>query len=257
MATGRKLVSDVRGMHKILSTDSLITDRVIFSEIRNNALLLIKRETNLRKLWATDTIFTPIPCLEMIEVPISECCNYVDPCTIARSKYKLPRISEGNYQYIIQGVYSINIMGGIGTKFKEISINRYINLLKLPIVKKEYYFWISNDYLYITNPSIQSVRIAALFEEDIPNYIMYPDCGCGGVEVTDEEWCKNPLDKELSLPGYLEKQVLELTSQKLLNTYFRLKSDTKENGVDEQAPIQTYYNRAGGGMNQQQMSNES
>ena len=50
MATLRKLVSDVRSTHKILSTDALITDRAIASEVRNNALMLIKRETNLRKL---------------------------------------------------------------------------------------------------------------------------------------------------------------------------------------------------------------
>ena len=144
MATGRKLVSDVRSLHKLLSTDSLITDRAIYSEIRNNTLMLVKRETNLRKLWATDTLFTTIPCLEMIEVSISECCDYVDPCSIGRSKYKIPRISEGNYQYVIQGVYSINAMNGRGSKLKEITVNRYINLLKHPIIKKEQYFWISN-----------------------------------------------------------------------------------------------------------------
>ena len=78
MATLRKVVSDVRAMHKLLSTDNLITDRAVASEIRNNTLLLVKRETNLRKLWATDTVFTTIPCLEMVEVPISECCEYVE-----------------------------------------------------------------------------------------------------------------------------------------------------------------------------------
>ena len=41
----------------------------------------------------------------MVEVPISECSDYVDDCTIARSKFKIPRIAEGNYQYVIQGVY--------------------------------------------------------------------------------------------------------------------------------------------------------
>src|SRR6188768_1243269 len=145
MSTLRKLVSDTRGMHKLLSTDNLLTDRLIASEIRNVSNLLVKRETNLRKLWATSTIFTSIPCLELVEVPISECCDYVDDCTIARSKYKLPRISEGNYQYVIQGVWSINAMGGKATKIKEISINRYLNILKLPIIKKEMYFWIYND----------------------------------------------------------------------------------------------------------------
>jgi hypothetical protein len=234
MATLRKLVSDVRSMHKMLSTDSLITDRVIASEIRLSSLMLIKRETNLRKLWATSTIFTTIPCLEMVEVPISECCDYADPCTVARSKYKLPRISEGNYQYVIQGVYSINAMGGKGKKLKEITINRYINLLKLPIIKKEEYYWIVNGYLYVSNPLLQGIRIAALFEEDIPNEILYPECDCGK-DYPIEDLCKNPLDKEFALPGYLEKQVLELASQKLLSTYFRIKTDMTDDGVDGQA----------------------
>ena len=236
MATLRKLVSDVRSVHKILSTDSLITDRAIASEIRNNALLLIKRETNLRKLWATDTLFTTIPCLEMVEVPISECCNYVDECSIARTKFKLPRVSEGNYQYVIQGVYSINAMGGQGKKLKEITVNRYINLLKLPVIKKEEYFWISNGYLYVNNPLLKSIRFVALFEEDVDNEIMYPECGCGTPQYTVEQLCQNPLDKEFALPGYLEQQVLELTSQKLLSTYFSIKTDMTFEGIDGQAP---------------------
>jgi len=235
MSTLRKLVSDVRSLHKMLSTDNLITDRVIASEIRNNTLLLVKRETNLRKLWATNTLFTTIPCLEMVEVPVSECCNYVDSCMIGRSRYKLPRISEGNYQYVIQGVYSINAMGGVGTKFKEITVNRYVNLLKLPIIKKEHYYWIMNGYLYITNPLMQAIRISALFEQDVPNEVMYPECDCGTPQPTDEEWCKNPLDKDFALPGYLESQVLELTSKKLLSTYFQVKTDMTEDGIDGQA----------------------
>jgi hypothetical protein len=235
MAILRKLVSDVRATHKILSTDALITDRAIASEIRNNSLMMIKRETNLRKLWASDTLFTTIPCLEMVEVPISECCEYADPCTVARTKYKLPRISEGNYQYVIQGVYSINVMGGKGTKLKEITVNRYLNLLKLPIIKKESYFWISNGYLYVSNPLVQSIRMVALFEEDVPNEIMYPDCDCGTAYSLDD-YCKNPLDKEFALPGYLEQQVLQLTSQKLLSTYFNIKSDMSNEGIDGQAP---------------------
>jgi len=234
MATLRKLVSDVRSTHKIISTDALITDRAIASEVRNNAIMLIKRETNLRKLWASDTLFTTIPCLEMVEVPISECCEYADPCTVARTKYKLPRISEGNYQYVIQGVYSINAMGGKGTKLKEITVNRYLNLLKLPVVKKESYFWISNGYLYVSNALLKSIRVAALFEEDVPSNIMYPDCDCGTAYTLDD-YCKNPLDKEFSLPGYLEQQVLALTSQKLLSTYFQIKTDMSNEGIDGQA----------------------
>lgn len=235
MATLRKLVSDVRSMHKLLSTDSLITDRAIASEIKNNSVMLIKRETNLRRLWATDTLFTTIPCLEMVQVPISECCDYTDPCTISRSKYKLPPISEGNYQYLIQGVYSINAMGGTGKKFKEITINRYTNLLKLPIIKNEAYFWIHNDYLYITNPMLKTARISAFFENDVPNTITF---GCSNQDIDTNVYCMNPLDKEYGVPGYLEKQVLELTSQKLLQTYFRINDDKTSDNKDDQVSKQ-------------------
>lgn len=234
MSTYRKLVSDVRAMHKLLSTDSMITDRAIMSEVKNNAFLLIKRETNLRKLWATDTVFTTIPCMELIEVPISECCDYVDPCSVARTKYKLPRITEGNYQYLIQGVYSINIMSGQGKKLKETTINRYVNLLRLPVIKNEEYYWITNGYLYVNNPLLKGIRLVALFEEDVPNEIMYSPCACG-TDYTDEQLCMNPLDKASPVPGYLEKQVLELTSQKLLSTYFQIKTDITNDGVDGQA----------------------
>jgi len=234
MATLRKLVSDVRSTHKILSTDALITDRAIASEVKNNALVLIKRETNLRRLWASDTLFTTIPCLEMVEVPISECCEYADPCTVARTKFKLPRISEGNYQYVIQGVYSINAMGGKGKKLKEITVNRYLNTLKLRLIKKESYFWISNGYLYVSNPLLKSIRLVALFEEDVPNEIMYPDCECG-TDYSLEDLCKNPLDKEYAIPGYLEQQALAMTSTKLLSTYFQIKTDMSNEGIDGQA----------------------
>jgi hypothetical protein len=237
MATLRKLVSDVRSMHKLLSTDNLITDRAVASEIRNNSLLLVKRETNLRRLWATDTLFTTLSCLEMMEVPISECCDYVDPCTVSRSVNKLPRIAEGNYQYIIQGVYSINAMGGNGTKYKEITINRYMNLLSLPIIKNQAYYWIANEgYLYVSNPNLQAVRISALFEEDVPSEIRYS--GICEENVTDEEWCMNPLDREFFCPGYLEKQVLELTQQKLLSSYFRINDDKTSDNKDDQVSKQ-------------------
>jgi hypothetical protein len=127
-------------------------------------------------------------------------------------------------------------MGGQGKKLKEITVNRYINLLKLPIIKKEEYYWISNGYLYVNNPLLKSIRFVALFEEDVKNEIMYPECGCGSPDYTNEQLCMNPLDKEFALPGYLEQQVLQLASQKLLTTYFQIKTDVSQEGIDGQAP---------------------
>lgn len=234
MTTLRNLISTIRGEYKILSTDALLTDRLIASEIRKCAQLLIKREVDKRKLWATDTVFTTIPCLQMQEVSVADCFDYQDGSTIARSVLKIPRMAEGNYQYVIQGVYSINALGGRGKKIKEITVNRYLNLKKLPVVKNQEYFFISNDYLYVTNPLIEKVRLVALFTDDIPNELMYPDCDCG-VAVSLEELCKNPLDKEFAIPAYLEKQVMDLTIEKLAKTYFAAKTDLTSEGIDSQA----------------------
>lgn len=234
MATLRQLVSSVRAVHKLLSSDGLITDRVIASEIKDATIVLIKRETNLRKLWATDTIFNTIPCLEMKEVSISECCDYVDPCTVSRSVHKLPRIAEGNYQYLIQGVWSINAMGGKGQKFDFTNIDRYTRALKLPVVKKGRYYWIINGYLYTNNPMLKAVRISAFFEDPIPSDILYSEC-CGQ-KPTEEEYCMNPLDREYNLPGYLEEQVHKMVSEGLLSTYFQIKTDMSSDGIDGQAP---------------------
>ena len=55
-------------------------------------------------------------------------------------------------------------------------------------------------------------------------------------DYTNEQLCMNPLDKEFPLPGYLEQQVLQLTSQKLLSTYFNLKTDVSQEGIDGQSP---------------------
>ncbi len=83
---------------------------------------------------------------------------------------------------------------------------------------------------------LKAVRFVALFEQDVPNELLYPECDCGTPQYTTEQLCINPLDKEFALPGYLEKQVLELTSQKLLATYFSLKTDMTAEGIDGQAP---------------------
>lgn len=234
MITNREVVSRVRSTHRLLSGDNSLNDRSILAELRSVASLLIKRELNLRKLVATDTIYTTISCLEMREVPLSECCEYVDPCTIGRTKHKLPRIGESNYFYSIRGVFSIDSK----QKFKEITPTRYINLLKLPARAPEVYYWIQNNYLYITNPNVCMIKLSAFFEEDVPNELMFPqDCECEA-HVDSKELCLNPLDKEFKCPSYLIQNTVEVTSKNLLQTYFRLPEDRTSDNADGQAPNQ-------------------
>jgi hypothetical protein len=232
MITNRDVISRIRSTHRLLSADGSLNDRAVFAEIKGVAPMLIKRELNLRKLVATDSIYTTLPCLELTEVSISECCAYTSTKTIARTKIQLPRIGESNYLYAIKGVFSIDQQ----IKLKEITPSRYINLLKLPVKVNEHYYWVQNNFLYVTNPELEKIKLVAYFEETVPLSLLYPsDCDC---TVNTNPPCTNPLDEEFKCPMYLVQNVVDITSKNLLQSYFRLPEDRQSDNVDGQAPNQ-------------------
>jgi hypothetical protein len=224
MPTLREAVSQIRTSFKLLSSDNLISDRAIANELKSVASLLIKRELDKRLLYSSDSIFTELPCIQMEEVPLSQCCNYVSPCMIARSKETLPKIGENKYGLLTQYVASMDKK----VMFKFSDPNRYVTLLQLyPGKQIEKYYWIQNEYLYITDPNIESVRLSAYFEEDV-DFAIYT--------CADPAPCPtNPLDLEFKIPGYLLNNVLTMTRETLLKTYKQSKDDKTEDDMDTSA----------------------
>lgn len=227
MSTNRQMVSRVRSPDKLLSGDNSITDRAILRELKGVSIKYIKQWLDKRRGWETSTIFSNIPCLQMEEVPASECCEYTSDITFARSKYQLPKIGDGTLGLAIQGIFSADD----GLKLKETTISRYINILKLHIKKKELFYWIYDRYVYASSPYVKLLNVWAFFEEDIPDYILYPDCPCSSKQ---KDPCLNPLDLEFKCPGFLEDDVVKATQQILLQTYFRLQVDQSSDNKDDQ-----------------------
>ncbi len=229
MATVRDTVSRVRSKHRLLSQDAQISDRAIAAELRSKAILLIKRETNLRRLWNSPNLFTTIECLEMEPASISECCEYNGHKKISRSVHKLPRISEGLFGLIIQGVYNIE-----GTKkLIEVTPNRYVTILKMDLPERNTYYWLANDRLYVSKSPIELVKVVAFFEEDITQELKQKDCECTGKNEAADD-CTNPLDEQFKCPAYLVDAAVTMASQELLNSYFRIPKDKSSNQIDEQ-----------------------
>lgn len=229
MSTVRDAISRVRTTNKLLSSDNIISDRAIAAELKSKAIMLIRRETNLRRLWSTSTIFNEIPCLEMEQVPLADCCEYRSDRLIARSKHKLPKISEGIYGYLIQWVMNIEKR----VKLDEMSINRYVNYLKINPNGKKPVYWIDNRFLYVSDPDALVVSISGYFEDDIPKYLLFPDCPCNAKKPPYDE-CLNPLDLQFKCPGYLEDNCVSMTSKYLIETYFRIEPDRTSNEEDKE-----------------------
>lgn len=224
MGTLRDVVSQIRTSFKLMSSDNLISDRAIASELKSVSFQLIKQQTDKRKLMGSDTLFTQIDCLQMEPASLAECCSYTSPCQIARSVLDIPDIAENIYGPLIQGVYSIDKKN----VFDYIDPNRYANYLSLYPKKqqKEKYFWIRNNKLYISDPNIETVVLSAFFEEDI-NTTIY-GCGC------DKQPCpQNPLDAEFKCPGYLLNSVISITRSNLVETYKRSQEDPQEDNKDQ------------------------
>lgn len=229
MSTVRDMVSRVRSLNKLVSADNTITDRVIAADLQSKASFFIKREVDKRKLWASSNIFTPIPCVELEPVPISECCDFLSDKKIAKSKLKLPKIAEGNYGFLIQGVFSTEI----SVKLTEVTPSRYINLAKLNLPTKDVYYWIQNQHLYLSDPKVKIVSLSAYFEEDIPTELLYKECECAP-HIKKEAACVNPLDREFKCPGYLEETIVSSTLQTLLSVYFKIPIDHTQDEKDDQ-----------------------
>lgn len=248
--TNREIISRVRGLFKLQSADTLINmpDRLILSEIDSTTLRYIKQATDKRKLWNSPNLFSLLPCVQMKEVPLAECCSYASNCMIARSVVRLPRIAEGtNFGMLIQGVYAIDFTA---RKFIESTPDRYSNSLSLGDPSSKIHFWIWDGYLYIGEPQIVKIRISAFFEEDIPESLLpYPAyCnnplseGCcpsadqvAGTMVNDQSTCcpPNVYDNECHCPGYMLSDVINESCNRLLQTYKRSASDDTNNRKDD------------------------
>lgn len=222
MSTIRDSVSQVRTLFKLTSFDDSISDRAIAHLLKNTAIKFIKQQVDRRKLFASSNIFTSLDCIPMVEVPLSECCDFVSDKTITRSKYKIPKISESIYGLLVQGVWDLNKR----YKFTETTPNRYANTLKLKLRKEEKAYWILNGYIYTSDPNLEKISMAAYFEEefDITQYSCDP---CNNVECPN-----NPLDVEFKCPSFLissvEKEVYEI----ILQTYKRSVQDHTSDNLD-------------------------
>lgn len=205
-----EFISQVKSSNKYIFDDNLISDRQIFNTGRTIASVLIKQEVNKRRLLNSDNVFTPIECLDLKLVDLTECG--IDSCNKGRrSLNPLPELEEGIFGYTIQGVYNLDNSEEIFPT----TIREFINLDKLRRKPNKLYYMIKNKYLYILNPDIVCVNI----------YIYSPD---NTFELTE---CQSMYEGELKLPPYLKKTFYDMISSELLN-YHKMGKDITDDNVD-------------------------
>ena len=65
MVTNADLISRLKNANKFLADDDVISDRYLYSLLKQKASVLIKREGNLRKLLTSDNVYQNYECVDL------------------------------------------------------------------------------------------------------------------------------------------------------------------------------------------------
>ena len=224
--TIREGIHRIKRMLREVNADSRLTDRTVYSLMRNHAKWLIYRESEKLKILKSDKIFQKLKCVKVIEAPlIDPCCGLKSTCTIFRTKEKLPEIYEDSFGVIILNVTTIDGSKSL-TLIKPSEWERKVNNPWINKNNKNNFYFYSDGYLYFPNGSWKMIELVALFKTDISEMNL-----CDDKNECDTVKCKRFLDEDFVIPEYLEAQMYDLVIRDLLNTY--KKTPEKSNSINK------------------------
>lgn len=223
MTTIGDTVSRVRNIIKGVKEDAFLTDRFLYSLIIKYAKLYIRRQDTENKIMRFQSLFEPLPCVELIEVDkVEACCAGIkSDCFIMRTKDKLPLVLEGAYGPLFRSITSID--GSIEV-FKTYPTT-YSDMTKVNNFKynNTKYYWYLNGYLYFPNIEWESVRIEGLWDESVEMYI------CDG------DVCKARQSDQTHVPEYLFAEI----EQNVLKDLTLLINTPTEGQDDKMSPLRS------------------
>jgi hypothetical protein len=222
--TNREIISDIVNDLRALNLDDRVSKRYILSKLRSFAALFIKRDADTRRLLNIAEIWTNVPCVELCEKPLVDCCDIDIPnCdTVMVSRKKLPEVLQTQYKELLQIInpkYSREFIPTTPQQYKNI-INREFQDKRLK------YYWISNGYLVVPDALVTTVTVRGVFLE--PSEAMK----LNSCIPAEEQECISILDQPFICPDYLVSVVKQETLKDLFSFY-------KRNIVDEAPNLNT------------------
>ena len=221
----REFVATIQNSLSSSSLDDYISEEYIYNIGVAKGQLLIKRETDSRKLFKITSLFQTLPCVEMISVSSSECGIALNCSTIQRSKKKLPKTYLSNFGSLIQ-VFNLNR----DMDYKEISPVQFKNLsLQKYKPRNSKSFWIDNDYLYIPDSEVELVMVSML-SPNLSDLEEFEDLNSGSN-------CSSFLDAEFPVPNYMLDIIIEATVSHIFNSKRLTKDENPNLNLNEKSEV--------------------
>jgi hypothetical protein len=223
--TVREAIHRLKRMLREINADSRLSDKTVYSLLKNHAKWLVYRESDKLKLIRGDKYFQPLNCVKVIEAPlIDPCCGIKSKCTVFRTEDRLPELYEDSAGVIIKNVLTIDNQTSL-TQIKPAEWERKQSNPWLNKDKKNTFYFYNDGYLYFPNGSWKKVNVPGLYVEDISYIDLCDNC----LTCEDEtKKCVKFLDRQFILPEYLEAQMYDAAIKDLSNTYKRLPEKSVE-----------------------------
>ena len=212
-----EVIARIRGQVKAEVQDAFVTDRYIYSLIIKQAKFLMRRQDFANKLMKFNSIWNFLPFVQLIEVDKVEahCTGIQSGCTIKRTIDKLPNMIEGYWGPLIRTVSSIDN----SLELYPTQPGTYTSMTKTTSFKynKSKFFWYLNGYLYFPNIEWDAVRVEAVFDDDIGDWL------CDSADK-----CIPRYEQKINIPEFLfaeiEAQILSI----MINTV-KIPSEDSDN----------------------------
>lgn len=225
--TVAQIIYETKTLLREISDDSKLTNRYIYSFLKDNRSLLIKREQDKGKLYNSSAIQT-IPLIPMEDVDIADTCSVELGYMISKSKYRIPNpldLSDGS-----RAIKLFTIDRGSRVDFN--TIDKITGNIDRKYRYPGIVAFIENGYLYTNKSGIEGLRGYGIWSnpEEIHDLNKCVSTDCYGVDIT----CYGKmLEKEFNIPSYLKNICITKTIDDILKRFGIAPLDRLNNAKDD------------------------
>lgn len=212
----------------INSDSSQLSYRYIYSKALGIRARLISQKSK-NKQSISDSSYSIFPCIQIVKVKPSE-CPFLPPtgCTVARSKFKLPKFISDYNSEIIKRVGSVQPVNGEFIEYSKIEKKnlKYQKGSKFAASMNRYY--IHDDYLYIV------AKHAPTFVEVVGVVYDPFEAEKFNIITCDIEDCITPYKIDFKIDWELVSALTSMVAEVILTLFGNTpKNDRNEDNVDE------------------------
>lgn len=209
----RNIISLLRESLNNLNLDMRFSNQFLHNTIITNTALIVRRESESRKIYTNIESFQSIRCLNLESVDMLTCADIIVPCqNLMKSTVKIPKVYQSNTGPILQ-VFSL----GRITQFHQSTPSSYSTLTKRQYKGNQEYYWIVDDYLYIPG-FITNATLLGLF--------IYP-YEVDKLNINDK--CLKMMDSECGVPDWLIDAVIDESTKMIAGVTKRIPEDSNPN----------------------------